>query len=91
MILNRSPLDPKILTAIAVILAAVVFFVDLSLHLGVPSGVPYVVLVMNRMLAVFAVWPLSDFRPGGRAYWSDGSLAAFAQVCRTKRGNVSVL
>jgi hypothetical protein len=36
-------------------------------------------------------WPLSDCRPGGRAHWSDSSLAALAQVCRTKRGNESVL
>ncbi len=36
-------------------------------------------------------WPLSDCRPGGRAKWSDGTLAGFPQVCRTKRGNVSIL
>jgi hypothetical protein len=36
-------------------------------------------------------WPLSDCRPGGRAMWSDGTLAGFPQVCRTKRGNVSIL
>ncbi|MBT3396187.1 MAG: hypothetical protein HOB82_00860 [Alphaproteobacteria bacterium] len=36
-------------------------------------------------------WPLSDCRPGGRAMWSDGTLAAFPQVCRHNRGNVSVL
>jgi hypothetical protein len=36
-------------------------------------------------------WPLADCRPGGRAMWSNGNLAEFPQVCRTKPGNVSVL
>lgn len=36
-------------------------------------------------------WPLSDCRPGGRAMWSDGTLAGFPQVCRAQRGNVGML
>ena len=36
-------------------------------------------------------WPLSDCRPRGRAMWSNGTLAAFPQVCRHKLGNVGVL
>ena len=32
-------------------------------------------------------WPLTDCSPGGRAHFSDGSLAPFPQKCRFDSGN----
>ncbi|MBT3396188.1 MAG: HAMP domain-containing histidine kinase [Alphaproteobacteria bacterium] len=46
MIPTRSHLDPRLLITSAVVVAGLVFFVDLSLPLGVAGGVPYVALVM---------------------------------------------
>jgi hypothetical protein len=36
-------------------------------------------------------WPLDNCFSGGRAQWSDGTLAGFPQACRHNRGNVRVL
>ena len=61
-------------------------------YVGRYERIAYETCGRNRIPETYVnAWPLSDCRPGGRAMWSNGSLAGFPQVCRHNRGNVSVL